>query len=261
MRTVMLTLGVIACAIVIYDVAVFGRAVLRSRTVSAEGVAFQQAPPRVSARLLIVGDSTAVGTGADKPSQSIAGRIGRDFPATAIENRAVNGALTTAVEKQIGGADQERYSAVLIQVGGNDALRFTSRRQLETAIRNAIREARSRSPRVALMSTGDLGDAPAIPWPLSHLFRARAAMVRDLFTQVAGELGCNYVDLWLPAGAPNPFQREPDRYYARDGLHPAGPGYATWYAALREQVPLQEWLDAATSFGPPPARHRDTDAG
>ena len=244
MRTIMLVLGLIACAILVYDVVVFGRAVIRSRAVSAEGVAFQQAPERVSARLLVVGDSTAVGTGAEEPAQSIAGRIGRDFPDTLIENRAVNGALTKAVDRQIRSAALARYDAVLIQVGGNDALRFTSRRQLEAALRSAIREARAHSPRVALMSTGDLGDAPAIPWPLSYLFRARAEMVRDLFRQVARELDCTYVDLWLPAGAPNPFEREPDRYYARDGLHPAGPGYAAWYTTLREQVPLTTWLGA-----------------
>jgi lysophospholipase L1-like esterase len=245
MRRVMLVLGLIACAILVYDALIFGRAVLRSRAVSAEGIAFQQAPQRVSARLLVVGDSTGVGTGAETPAQSIAGRIGRDFPGALIENRAVNGALTAAIDKQIKSADRARYDAVLIQVGGNDALRFTSRGQLETAIRDAIREAGTRTARVALMSTGDLGDAPAIPWPLSHLFRARAAMVRDLFAQVARELGCSYVDLWQPAGAPNPFKREPGRYYARDGLHPSGRGYAAWYAILREQVPLQEWLDAS----------------
>jgi lysophospholipase L1-like esterase len=245
MRRVMLVLGLIACAILVYDALIFGRAVLRSRAVSAEGVAFQQAPQRVSARLLVVGDSTGVGTGAETPAQSIAGRIGRDFPGALIENRTVNGALTAAIDRQIKNADRARYDAVLIQVGGNDALRFTSRGQLETAIRDAIREAGTRTARVALMSTGDLGDAPAIPWPLSHLFRARAAMVRDLFAQVARELGCNYVDLWQPAGAPNPFKREPDRYYARDGLHPSGHGYAAWYAILREQVPLHEWLDAS----------------
>lgn len=242
MRTVILSLALVALAVLIYDAVIFGRAVIRSRSVSAEGVAFQQTPERVTARLLVVGDSTGVGTGADDPAQSIAGRIGRDFPAALIENRAVNGALTQAVDEQIGSAERSRYDAVLIQVGGNDALRFTPRERLETAIRSAIDAARGRSPRVALMSTGDLGDAPAVPWPLSYLFRARAAMVRDLFAEVARDLDCEYVDLWLPAGTPNPFKREPDRYYARDGLHPAGPGYGAWYSTLREQVPLGEWL-------------------
>jgi len=245
MRTVILALALTACAILIYDTVVFGRAIIRSRTVSAEAVAFQQSPERIAARVLVVGDSTAVGTGAADPTQSIAGRIGRDFPAALIENRAVNGALTAAVETQLEHADRDRYDAVLIQVGGNDALRFTPRAHIETAIRAALGEAKKRGDQVALISTGDLGDAPAIPWPLSYLFTARAAMIRDLFAQLAGELGCDYVDLWLPAGEPNPFTRDPGRYYARDGLHPAGPGYAAWYDTLREQVPLHEWLDAA----------------
>lgn len=244
MRAAMMILALAVLAVVVYDAVILGRAVLRSRSVSNAAVAFEQAPECASASLLIVGDSTAVGTGAEEAAQSIAGRIGRDFAATRIDNRAENGALTQAVRSQITRADRAGYDAVLIQVGGNDALRLTSRAGLETDIRAAIEAARARSPHVALMSTGDLGDAPAIPWPLSYLLRARALMVRDLFAEVARDTGANYVDLWLPAGAPNPFKRRPERYYAKDGLHPAGPGYEAWYATLREQVPLGDWLDA-----------------
>ena len=92
------------------------------------------------------------------------------------------------------------------------------------------------------MSTGNLSEAPALPWPLEHLFGWRARVVRDLFAALAGQHGARYVNLFTAPGDPNPFLESPRTYYARDFLHPSGAGYGVWYPKLRAQVPLHDWL-------------------
>jgi hypothetical protein len=53
---------------------------------------WQQSPGDATLRLLIVGDSTAVGTGASAARHSLAGLIGQSHPRLLIENRAQDGA-------------------------------------------------------------------------------------------------------------------------------------------------------------------------
>ena len=53
--------------------------------------------------LLIVGDSTAVGTGASSPAHSVAGLIARDHPQLRIVNRAEDGAKFADIARQLAG--------------------------------------------------------------------------------------------------------------------------------------------------------------
>ena len=99
------------------------------------------------------------------------------------------------------------------------------------------------------MSVGNLGEAPAIPWPLSHLYAWRSRLVRDLFSEVAGKMKVAYVDLFTPAGEQSPFQEHPQQHYSRDGLHPSAAGYGVWYEKLRTTQPLGKWLGRGASGG------------
>lgn len=64
----------------------------------------QHAPRGARMRLLIVGDSTGVGTGAGQARDSVAGLLAREFPLLHIENRARDGATLADVAGQLGGA-------------------------------------------------------------------------------------------------------------------------------------------------------------
>ena len=58
---------------------------------------FQAQPAAPVASLLVIGDSTAVGTGASSPAHSVAGMIGASHPHLRTVNRAVNGALVSRI--------------------------------------------------------------------------------------------------------------------------------------------------------------------
>jgi lysophospholipase L1-like esterase len=242
MRITLITVLLVAALVVIYDATIIVRALLRGSEIAARSQPFRVAPDRFRRTMLIVGDSTAVGTGAESPEDSIAGRIAADFPSTRIDNLGRNGALTRAVTEQLRSAPRDRYDLVLIQIGGNDALRFTAADTLRKHIDAALDAATERGQHVGIMSTGRLGVAPALPWPLAPLLTWRSEIVRGVFMEAAAEHGARYVDLFVDPGHDNPFLEEPHKYHADDGLHPSSSGYGAWYAQLRRQLPIEAWL-------------------
>src|SRR5690606_22492537 len=70
----------------------FASGIERGRSIVPPAEGFEQEPARSVGSLLVVGDSTALGAGAEKPHQSVAGRLGRRFPGLRIRNVAVDGA-------------------------------------------------------------------------------------------------------------------------------------------------------------------------
>jgi lysophospholipase L1-like esterase len=234
-------LGAAALAVALYDGVIIGRALLIGGELAQASEAYTQQPRNPQAALLVVGDSTAVGTGAANPRDSLAGRLGAALPRTRIDNLAANGALTRDVLAQLERAPLASYDAVLVQVGGNDALRFTSMAQLGNDINAVLERAASVADYTALMSTGDLGAAPALPWPIDRLFSARSRRVREVFSAAAARHGADYVDLFSGAGIEQ-FDRNAEDYHAADGLHLSGEGYGIWYQRLTAATELPQRL-------------------
>jgi len=233
----------LVAAVLIYDSAVILRALARGRDLAAASEPLSQTPSPARRSLLIVGDSTAVGTGAGEAGNSIAGRLARRFPDLHIDNLAEDGAVYSELPEQLEQAPRQSYDLVLVQAGGNDVLKFSSRKALAADIQRVFESAAALGERVAVLATGDVGTAPAIPWPLGGLFTARSRMLRDLVAERAAQRpAVHFVDLLADADSPGPFQREPERYYAGDGLHPSGAGYGLWYQKLSENLPLEYWL-------------------
>lgn len=192
----------------------------------------QAAPPNPLRRLLIVGDSTAVGTGASAPARSVAGLIARDHPDWSIANRARDGAMFADIVEQLAGA--ERYDLVIVMGGGNDVIRLTGRESLRTEVRAVADRARALAPDVILMPAGNVGNAPFFFAPWSWLMSARARTLHAVVREAAQATGSRYVNLYKEA-ADDPFAQQPDRLNAADGLHPSDDGYVLWYRELRDQ--------------------------
>lgn len=210
----------------------------RSRHIVAPAEAFEQEPARPVGSLLVVGDSTAVGAGADEPGQSVAGRLGKRFPGLRIRNLAVDGARLSDVIGQLDSVGNERFDMVLIMAGGNDVLRFTPlvRLRVEATRINAAAMAIARH--VAWMPPGNLGAVPQWYWPMSRIIERRSRRVRAALVDIAGSMCAIYVDLYHSAEV-DPFAVDADRFLAADGVHPSSAGYCYWTAALLERIPLE----------------------
>lgn len=199
-------------------------------------VAFEQHPALPSARILMIGDSTVVGTGASQPQDSTAGLLGRDYPTAEIINRGVNGARVADVMTRFTEFTDDEFDLVLIQIGGNDIVRLTNLADLETNLNTVLTEANRVGKQVIILHCGNLGTAKLLPLGTRWIFRQRTAKLRAIYQRLAPHYHTQYVDLWR-LGDDDPFAHDPSTYYAADYFHPSSTGYADWYAHIKLTLP------------------------
>jgi len=216
-----------------------------SRGLVAKTVAAQSRPDKCRNTIVVAGDSTAFGVGA-LPAESTAGRLAAAFPHARVINVARSGARIGHVAEQLDKVDCKSVDLILIQACGNDVLEFRSVEKVERDLRDAVARARKLSPNVVLMPGQNFSVAPFFLRPISRVIMWHAVRVHAMVKRVSAELGVIFVDLFHHP-IEEQFNREPNRYYCPDGLHPSGDGYALWFATLVAQVPLAQYLSGSGS--------------
>lgn len=190
-------------------------------------------PAQPVRRILVVGDSTAVGTGADAPLDSLPGRIGQDHPKWHIDNLAANGARYADVATQLERAPAG-YDLVLVLAGGNDVIRLTALDALRSQIDHVVGLAQQKGRQVVLMPCGNVGHAPFFVPPVSWLMSHRSEELHALVSDIAARREVRYVRLLKPRSE-DPFVVNHKALNAADGLHPSSAGYQEWYRELVTQ--------------------------
>jgi lysophospholipase L1-like esterase len=201
----------------------------------------QRAPEQPALRLLIVGDSTAVGTGASAPEGSLAGLLGEALPRLQIVNCARDGATFAGVLAQLVG--DEPFDMVLVMAGGNDVVRLRGLEYLKIDVERVAQRARQRADLVVLMPAGNVGNAPFFVPPVSWLMTWRSRRLHAFVNEAASRHGAVVVNLFRER-ADDPFAQQPS-LNARDGLHPSAAGYQVWFRELMAQAALRHRLSAA----------------
>ena len=200
----------------------------------------QHAPERPTKRLLIVGDSTAVGTGASGPQASVAGLLGQTFPHLLINNRSQNGATFADLLSQLSGHDH--FDMVLVMAGGNDVIRLRGMEALHRDVERVTQRARQLAELVVLMPAGNVGNAPFFWAPVSWLMTWRSRKLHALVREAAATHSALYVNLFHES-ADDPFVLQP-QLNATDGLHPSDAGYQLWFSELMVQADVRARLSA-----------------
>jgi lysophospholipase L1-like esterase len=199
---------------------------------------FEQRPEAATRRLLIAGDSTAVGTGASSPAHSLAGLIAQQHPRLVIENRARDGAKFADVTEQL--LRPGRFDVVLVQAGGNDVIRLRSSDDMRSDIDAMLDAARQRADVVIVMPAGNVGNAPVFFAPWSWWMTGRAREMHRLVARAAARTHAVYVNLFHERDD-DPFVRD-RTLNASDGLHPSDAGYRVWWQMLQKQTDLSALL-------------------
>ena len=237
MKYVVLTLVLFIVFLGIIEVSTLGVRIYRGRNIAAESTPYEAQRPGAAKSLLIVGDSTAVGTGATRLQESIAGRIAEEFTNVNIINLSRNGAMVRDVYEQLQGTGERTFDVILIQAGANDILYFSPLERIRESAEALLESTQKKGGHVIFLSNGNIGLAPAFFPPLSWIYTWRAKKVRRLFMDAAAERGVQYVDLSREKGA-DQFAADPERFYARDFLHPGSEGYRYWYREIKTQSSL-----------------------
>lgn len=193
---------------------------------------YSQENPNATLRILIIGDSTVVGTGADDPEHSVAGYLGADYPDAELVNLGVNGTRTHGLIERFEGIQDQHFDLVLIHTGGNDIVYNTDHTQLAQDLGTVLDLAKKVGDEVVLLSCGSVGTAPLFPFGTHWIFTARTKEVRDIFMPIAESKGVHYVDLLRETDL-DPFAKDTDLYYAADKFHPSSTGYLDWYEHIK----------------------------
>lgn len=210
---------------------------LRTRRLIRIGTALAHAAVRYEQsgeepRILVIGDSTAVGTGASTSSKSVAGLVGGLYPKAMIRNRGINGAKVADAIKQLRDESEKNWDVVIIHIGGNDTLRFTDLNTLRADFRELLALAKTYGKEVIHISTGSLGTAKLLPWSTRWIFTLRTRQTRSIFLEEGAQASIHSIDLFREPSN-DPFAQEPETYYAADLFHPGDRGYADWFVKIR----------------------------
>lgn len=239
--SIALTLSLVAAAVVLATSGCAAWRIRQSVELARQSEPFEATPAGAVATLLVVGDSTAVGTGASSPAYSVAGLIARDHPRLKIINRAQDGARFADIARQLEAVGEQRFDVILVLGGGNDVIRFTRYAVLEQDIARVTWLARTRSSLVVVMPCGNVGSAPFFFPPLSWWMTKRSQVLHGFVREAAHDDSALYVNLYKDK-ADDPFAQRPDELNAKDGLHPSDAGYRLWYDELNAQADLSRRL-------------------
>ena len=205
-----------------------------SRALMAEAKPYEALTTDYTKTLLVLGDSTGVGVGAERPEETLAGLLSAYLEFTYVENHSVSGAEVADLSTQIQKIRLTHYDFILIQIGGNDILAFhdakTTGKQL-AKILETLPEAKQK----VLISEGNVGGATLFPRILKPFHYFGSLALHKEFARVAPLRGVTYVNLYTPLFK-DPFIRDSKKYLSADGLHPSSAGYALWFKKLTEII-------------------------
>ncbi len=224
----------ITLVIVVLYVTVFGWRVATGKMIARNTQPFAFALENPTQRILIVGDSTAYGTGAETPAQSTAGYFHRDFPAAEIVNLSKNGAKIENIRHMLNTATG-RFDLVILHAGANDIIYFTPLATTQQQMDTLLKDAKKYSNNVLLLTSGNIGAAPIFMPPLSWIYTARAKTFLAAFKKVAIANDVIAVNLFLEKKE-DIYRQDIKKYYAADRLHLTGEGYYVWYQQIRKTM-------------------------
>jgi len=191
---------------------------------------FENISSDLSKTILVMGDSTAYGTGAKSSENSIAGRIFKYTNATYLENISANGARINDLQAQLNAKKLESYNLILILIGGNDIIRFKSSKTAEKEFQEFLSQLLkyAKYDRLIIASAGNVGSTQIFPKVLNPFYENLNLQYHAMFEKVVGNLpNAVYVNFYEKKEN-DLFFLQPKIYLAPDGLHPSDEGYKLW---------------------------------
>lgn len=204
---------------------------------------FRRPLARARAQVLVLGDSTGVGLGADTPGDTVAGLLAAHWPDVAVHNLSCIGHRLADVQALADeltcdlAARQVRMDLVLLHVGGNDVLRARDVDALQHQAQALLRTLRAVAPDVVWLGPADVGVAPLFRWPWRWWLSQRARRAAQAFQRACAAEGARFIGFHEPAHSRR-FAAEPQRWFAADGVHPSSAAYRYCFAWMQRSGAL-----------------------
>lgn len=178
-------------------------------------------------RLLVIGDSSAAGVGADEIGDTLGPLLATRFNAAtgktvAWRNAGANSAVASQLRDYVVPNIEERdFTHVLIAVGTNDAKNFLTRSQFKKGFGGLLYAVHTRWPEAQIFWSPviDMTSVPALPPTLGFILGLRVRIINAMGTQLCTE---------RHAVAIEPLPVENADGFAIDGFHANKLGYEHW---------------------------------
>ena len=193
--------------------------------------------------ILVIGDSTAYGTGVTHAKESIAGLIAADWVDYSVQTRAGNGWDTAQLQERLPRllTPEAQYAAVVVQIGANDIIQGRPLVESQENLEAIFAMLAQHTEHIVWLHSGDIGGAARFSAERAQQLTESTRQFRLMAKTIAQSNEVTYVDLWREA-EDDPIRKNPERYIAKDGLHLTAAGYAHWYekirTALQDKLPL-----------------------
>jgi len=236
LKTVLLAAFAAIALLLAFSLARFYLLAQKGKKLAAAAVPFERPISGASMSILVLGDSTAVGTGSESPELTAAGRLAALYPGASVRNLGVNGLKLDGLLKIIDALDpHEHFSLILVQIGANDIIRLTSEKTIESQAKEAFSKLAPLADKMIVLHSGNVADAPIFSWWMKPFISAKSFEVRSAYQRLAGIYGFRYVDL-IDAPSAQILRDDPKRYYSEDMLHLDGEGYGLWFDQIRKAL-------------------------
>lgn len=222
-----------------------GRRVQRDtpRLPPAHGPVAGECPGRADSAalsVLLFGESTVAGVGADTHAEGLAGQVGAHLAASTGRRvrwhaLGLSGAtVARAHASLIHAVPRESADLVVLAFGVNDTIEHTTPRRFAAAITGLVEAIRERTGPVPVLISAapPMRQFPNLPRPLNLYLGARAALLDAAVGRA------------LPRDAAQivPRLAIERRLFARDGFHPSPAGYRVWAQLLVEAARARSYV-------------------
>lgn len=174
--------------------------------------------------LLVLGDSTMYGAGIKDQTNTMGGK----YPDASVETLAANGARVMDILYQAQSAQYGHYDVVLVGVGGNDVVRFSSYKQLKDDLKQTLDVLSQKANKVILFHSVNVGNIGFFTFPLNHLFDYRSRQLSKAYSSVSADYkNVTYLNFYRPIKDDYYNKNSRPQFLADDGFHPSD--YANQY--------------------------------
>ncbi|MGH2810809.1 MAG: SGNH/GDSL hydrolase family protein [Actinomycetota bacterium] len=204
--------------------------------------------------LAVLGDSTAVGLGADFEDSypwRLSQRLG-EFFSVRLDVLGASGAKTSDVaESQLRRAIEMKPDLVLVAIGANDATHMTMIRNVRKHMGTVLDRLAEAGIDTVVAGPPHMGTSRAFPQPLRALSGINGKRVGAAIRKETLRRGLPFIDLSVTAPA---FKDEPQKHYSPDMFHPGPRGYEVWADAMFPAVREAALKAAEKAKQPSPQR-------
>jgi lysophospholipase L1-like esterase len=185
-------------------------------------------------RMVLLGDSSALGVGVDTVEDTVGGHLARMLAEAganvALSTVAVSGARCADLATQVARAQLgTRPDLAVILVGTNDATHLVRPGEAAASLATAVRRLRDAGTAVVVGTCPDLGALRAVAPPLRQIVGWYGRRMARAQTSAARAAGASVVNLANQVG---PVFRADPGMLCHDGFHPSADGYRVMAYAL-----------------------------